>query len=75
MKAAIKRPEVRRAILGDYEGGYLLGITRIPEAPEPVIMLRVEGERPREQRTIEVDGKSVEVVVEGGHREVVPLGG
>ena len=73
LKKAIARPEVRREVLGEYAGGYLLGVTRLPDEENLVVLLQVEGEVPRSRRRVQVGDEEVEVVTEGGFRPVRPL--
>src|SRR5262249_30448718 len=61
----IERPEVQRRILGDFRGGYSLGLTAHPEDPAQVaIRVRVEGDDDSGiPRHITLDGDTVPVVV------------
>ena len=66
-----EQPEIHRLIVGDYGGGYALGVTDDP----PAFLLRVEpqdvGLFPDHVR---VQGRDVPVIVEGGFRPPRPQG-
>jgi hypothetical protein len=61
----VSQPRTHALIVGDYDGGYALGVTDDP----PAFLLRVErndvGQFPT---AVTVDGTEVPVVVEGGFR-------
>ena len=63
-------PEVHRTILGDYDGAYALGVAASDDYPDGhALLLRVEDEDPHGfPHSIQVDGRTVIVLVEGGFR-------
>lgn len=70
----VRKASVRRSLLEGIEGAYTLGVALDPDGgPEPVVLLRVQGERARERRELVVDGRKVPVVIEGGLGPVRPL--
>ncbi len=71
----IERPEVHQMILGDYEGGYSLGLTLDPENQnEPAISVSIEGEDAKNiPRQITLDGMTIPVIVETNFEIPVPL--
>lgn len=71
----IERPEVQRKILGDYEGGYSLGLTLDPRnRNEFAIRVRIEGEDPAEiPSEIDLDGETIPVLVATNFKIPEPL--
>ena len=67
---ALQRPELHRALLGNYDGAYALGITSSPETNDRIaLLLRIEGTVPKEIPThVTVDGEQVPVIVQGGFK-------
>ncbi|MBA4062960.1 MAG: hypothetical protein C0501_04490 [Isosphaera sp.] len=62
-------PRTHALIVGDYAGGYALGVTGDP----PAFLLRVEpADVARFPTAVTVDGTEVPVVVEGGFRRPRP---
>lgn len=65
LAALVNQPATHRLIVGDYAGGYALGVTDHP----PAFLLRVEpADTDAFPRSVVVDGKTVPVVVTGGFR-------
>jgi hypothetical protein len=71
----IEHPEVHREILGDYEGGYSLGVTLNPEnRKELAIRVRIEGEDTRDiLRQVTLDEENVPIIISTGFKRPVPL--
>ncbi|MDQ3685180.1 MAG: hypothetical protein M3430_06195 [Acidobacteriota bacterium] len=71
----IERPEVHRTILGDYEGGYSLGLTLNPEDHnELVIRVRIEGEDDsRIPSKIVLEGETIPIIVNKKFKVPKPL--
>jgi hypothetical protein len=66
----VERPEVHRQIVGDYEGGYALGVTDNP----PAFVLRVGAEDVGSfPNHVTVQGVEVPVVVQGNFKPPRPL--
>lgn len=71
----IERPEVQQRILGDYEGGYSLGLTADPShRGDFAIRVRIEA-RDADQipKEVELDGEAVPVIVNTGFKVPEPL--
>ena len=67
LAAALQRPEVHREVLGNYRGGYSLGVTRANG--RAALLLRVEDGIPDHVPSeIFVDGEPVPVIVHGDFR-------
>ena len=67
LAALLERPEVQQMILGDYDGGYSVGLTKDPDdAAHFAIRVRVEG-KPGEAMPSQVvlDGDKVRVIING----------
>lgn len=65
LAALLERPEVQQMILGNYDGGYSVGLTKDPDdAAHFAIRVRIEGE-PTESMPSQVllDGDRVRVIV------------
>jgi hypothetical protein len=73
----IEKPEVQQRILGDYDGGYSLGLTTNPKnKEETAIRVRVEGEDVNDiPRQVVLDGEAIPVIVTGSFKVPVPLKG
>lgn len=73
----IEKPEVQQKILGDYDGGYSLGLTSHPTDKEKLaIRVRVEGDDASEiPQQIVLDGESVPVIVTANFKVPQPLKG
>lgn len=71
----IERPDVHQMILGDYEGGYSLGITSHPDNPDEfAIRVRIEGDdASRIPSQVLIGGESVPVLVHTNFKVPVPL--
>ncbi len=71
----IEQPEVQREILGDYKGGYSLGLTANPEnRDELAIRVRIEGEDASvipHQLTFE--GRTIRIIVDTNFEIPKPL--
>lgn len=71
----IERPEVQQRILGEYAGGYSLGLTANPSSEgDLAIRVRIEsqdaGQIPSE---VVLDGEAVPVIVNTGFKVPEPL--
>lgn len=71
----IERPDVHQMILGDYEGGYSLGITSHPDDPnELAIRVRIEGDdASRIPSSVVLGGETVPVLVHTNFKVPEPL--
>ncbi len=71
----LKKPEVQRNILGDYRGGYSLGLTLNPENRNQLaIRLRIEADdRWDFPDEIEVDGERIPLIVNPNFQMPTPL--
>ena len=71
----IEKPEVQQQILGDYEGGYSLGLTLNPQNRDEIaIRIRIEGDDAIDiPRQIVLDGEAVPVIVNTNFRVPEPL--
>jgi len=68
----VEEPATHRQIVGDYEGGYSLGVTDNP----PAFLLRVESSEASHFPTkVNVHGVEVPVIVHGNFVPPVPLRG
>jgi len=66
----VDQPETHRKIVGDYEGGYALGVTDNP----PAFLLRVEPADVSAFPTkVNIDGVEVPVAVKGNFIPPVPI--
>jgi hypothetical protein len=73
----IEKPEIQQRILGDYDGGYSLGLTVHPEKNDEIaIRVRVEGQSACDiPSEIVLDGEAIPVIVNTGFRVPQPLKG
>lgn len=71
----IEKPEVQQRILGNYEGGYSLGLTSNPSKQGNLaIRVRIESQDAgRIPSEIVLDGEAVPVIVNTGFRVPAPL--
>ncbi|WP_020470415.1 hypothetical protein [Zavarzinella formosa] len=66
----VDQPETHQKIVGDYDGGYALGVTENP----PAFLLRVEPEDVSHFPTaVDIHGVKVPVVVKGSFVRPVPI--
>jgi len=73
----IERPEIQQRILGDYDGGYSLGLTASPcNHGDLAIRVRIESrDADRIPSEIVLDGEAVPVIVNTGFKVPEPLKG
>ena len=71
----IEQPWVHREVLGDYEGGYSLGVTLNPDNREELaIRVRIQRDDDRGiRRQVTLDGETVPVIVNPGFKLPEPL--
>lgn len=71
----IKRPEVQRMILRDYEGAYSIGLTLNPaNRSEVAVRVRVERDNANEiPAEIVLEGEAIPVIVNTDFQTPVPL--
>lgn len=71
----IEQPKVLRKILGDYEGGYSLGLTLNPQNRDQyAIRVRIEGDDSVDiPSQIVLDGEAIPVIVTTNFRIPEPL--
>ena len=71
----IEQPEVQREILGNYEGGYSLGLTANPaNRSELAIRVRIEGEDASAiSRQITLNGYTIPIIVDTNFELPKPL--
>lgn len=61
----IEKPEVHHSVVGDYDGGYSLGVTRDPQQPnKAAIRVRVEGDAREIPSTVSIDSETVRVIAQ-----------
>jgi hypothetical protein len=75
LAALIEKPEIQQQILGDYDGGYSLGLTASPSRRGD-LAIRVRIESPDADRIpseIVLDGEAVPVIVNTGFKVPEPL--
>lgn len=77
LASLIEKPEVQNRILGNYEGGYALGLTLNPQnRSELAIRVRIEGEDAGDiPQQILLEGEAVPVIVSTNFRVPEPLKG
>ncbi len=75
LAALIERPEVQRRILGDYEGGYSLGLTLNPQnRKELAIRVRIEGDDTADiPSQVVLDGETIPILVAPNFKIPEPL--
>lgn len=73
----IEKPEVQQRILGDYAGGYSLGLTSHPSGDgDLAIRVRIESQdADRIPSEVVLDGEAIPVIVNTGFKVPVPLRG
>ena len=71
----LEKPEVQQKILGDYDGGYSMGLTSHPtNRGKMAIRVRVEGEDAGDiPRQVVLDGEAVPVIVTANFKVPQPL--
>jgi hypothetical protein len=61
----IENPEVQYRVVGDYDGGYSLGVTSDPQKPdEAAIRVRVEGEATEIPSSISIGAETIRVIAQ-----------
>ncbi|MET0754021.1 MAG: hypothetical protein ABWZ66_11630 [Pyrinomonadaceae bacterium] len=61
----VEKPEIHRKVLGEYRGGYALGVTEAPGNRKAALSLSVEGDDiAKFPREVEIDGESVPVIIQ-----------
>lgn len=74
LSAALEQPKFQKAILGDYQGPFSLGVARAPNDGDFEFQLRVAGKVPNDMPDeVDINGQKVKIRVIGGFKAPQPL--
>ena len=69
----LENSETHRLILGDYQGRYALGVGRDPDNPGAYALILKVPDAAGWPRSVTINGRRVQICVQGGFRRVQPL--